>query len=222
MHIVIAGGHGQIALLLTEILSGRGDTVTGIVRNPAHIPDVEEAGGLPALCDLEHADVDDLAVVMRGADAAVFAAGAGPGGGAARKDTVDRAAAVLFADAAERTGVPRLLQISSMGAGAPPDPGRGDVWVAYIDAKTRAEEDLRRRGLDWVILRPGRLTDDRPTGTVRLAEPPAGRDAIARGDVAAVCAALLAESAVSRTTLEVVGGPTPVHEAVAALVADAA
>src|SRR5262249_47918944 len=108
----------------------------------------------------------------------VFAAGAGPGSGAPRKDSVDRGASVLMADAAERTGVRRFVQISTMGAGQPPRPGTDEVWAAYITAKTAAEDDLRSRDLDWTILRPGRLTDAPATGRIRLAPPPVPRRAV--------------------------------------------
>lgn len=97
MRIIIAGGHGQIALRLERLL---GSAAVGLVRNPAHLPDVEATGAQAVLCDLERASVDEVTEIVRGADAIVFAAGAGPGSGAARKDTVDRGAAVLLADAA--------------------------------------------------------------------------------------------------------------------------
>lgn|SRR5690606_7741475 len=210
MRIIIAGGHGQIALRLERLL---GSAAVGLVRNPAHLPDVEATGAQAVLCDLERASVDEVTEIVRGADAIVFAAGAGPGSGAARKDTVDRAASVLMADAAERAGVPGFVQISSMGAGRPPAPDLGEVWAAYIKAKTEAEEDLRRRDLDWVIVRPGRLTDEPGTGLVRLAaEVPPG--SVPRDDVAAVVAALL-RAPTSRRTLELVSGDIPIAEAVA-------
>ncbi|GAB4003683.1 hypothetical protein GCM10029992_46430 [Glycomyces albus] len=150
----------------------------------------------------------------------MFAAGAGPGSGAERKDTVDRAASALMADAAERAGVRRFVQISTMGAGAEPDRSRGEVWAAYIEAKTRAEEDLRARELEWVILRPGRLTDGEPTGKVTLGEPGVGRSEVTRGDVAAVLAALLEAGTISRRTLELVGGEDEIDAAVTALAAE--
>jgi uncharacterized protein YbjT (DUF2867 family) len=146
----------------------------------------------------------------------VFAAGAGPGSGAPRKDTVDRAASVLMADAAERAGVRRFVQISSMGAGAPPRSGSGEVWAAYIAAKTAAEADLRARDLDWTILRPGSLTDAPATGRVQLAAPPVPAGAVPRADVAAVIAALLDEPDTRHQTLELVGGDSPVATAVQA------
>src|SRR4051794_27185116 len=116
MRIVIAGAHGQIARRLGRLLTARGDAVVGIVRNPAHRADLADDGVEPAVLDLESASVDDVAAVVAGADAVVFAAGAGPGSGIPRKDTVDRAAAVLLADAAEQAGVRTYLLVSSMGA----------------------------------------------------------------------------------------------------------
>jgi uncharacterized protein YbjT (DUF2867 family) len=218
MNIVIAGGHGQIALRLSRLLAARGDTVLGIIRNPGHAGDVRDAGAGPVVCDLESAGTEEVAGHLTGADAVVFAAGAGPGSGAARKDTVDRAAAVLTADAAERAGVRHFVQISAMGAGERPAPGRGEVWEAYIRAKGEAEDDLRRRdALDWLILRPGRLTDDPPTGLVTLAEPPIGHDVVTRDDVAAVVAALIDARDVRRRTLDLLNGPTRIEDAVAAL-----
>ena len=84
MRIVIAGGHGKIALILERLLSQRGDSVAGFIRNPEHAADLEAAGAEPVVADLENASVDEVAPHLQGADAVVFAAGAGPGSGAAR------------------------------------------------------------------------------------------------------------------------------------------
>jgi uncharacterized protein YbjT (DUF2867 family) len=214
MRVVIAGGHGKIALLLERLLAGRGDQAVGLIRNPAHAGDVQAAGAEAVVCDLEAASADDAAVLLSGADAVVFAAGAGAGSGAPRKDSVDRAASVLMADAAERAGVRRFVQISSMGAGQPPRPGTDEVWAAYIAAKTAAEDDLRSRDLDWTIVRPGGLTDAPPTGRIRLAAPPVPRGTVPRADVAAVIAALLDDPGTGHQTLELTGGDSPVTAAV--------
>jgi uncharacterized protein YbjT (DUF2867 family) len=214
MRVVIAGGHGKIALLLERLLAERGDQAVGLIRNPAHVGDVQKAGAEAVVCDLEAASAEDVAVLLAGADAVVFAAGAGPGSGAPRKDSVDRGASVLMADAAERAGVRRFVQISSMGTGQPPRPGTDEVWAAYITAKTAAEDDLRARDLDWTILRPGRLTDAPPTGRIRLAPSPVPRDTVPRADVAAVIAALLDNPGTRHQTLELVGGDSPVAAAV--------
>jgi uncharacterized protein YbjT (DUF2867 family) len=214
MRVVIAGGHGKIALLLERLLAERGDQAVGLIRNPAHVADVQKASAEAVICDLEAASADDVAALLSGADAVVFAAGAGPGSGAPRKDSVDRGASALMADAAERAGVRRFVQVSSMGAGRPPQPGSDEVWAAYITAKTAAEADLRSRDLDWTILRPGRLTDAPPTGRIRLAPPPVPRGAVPRADVAAVIAALLDSPGTRHQTLELVGGDSPVAAAV--------
>ncbi|PWU56599.1 NAD-dependent dehydratase [Micromonospora sp. S4605] len=218
MRVVIAGGHGKIARLLLRELAGRGDTAVGLIRNPDHAAALTAAGAHPVLADLEHVDVDDLAGHLGGADAVVFAAGAGPGSGAARKDTVDRAAAVLLADAAQRAGVRRYLLVSSMGVEGEPRPGTDEVFAAYLRAKKAAEDDVTGRDLDWTVLRPGRLTDDPPTGRITLARR-VPRGAVTRTDVARVLVALLHTPASAGMILELVGGDTPIGEAVAAVTA---
>lgn len=216
MRVVIAGGHGQIALRLTRLLAQRGDAAVGIVRNPDHVGDVREAGGEAAVLDLEQATVDEVAGALLGADAVVFAAGAGPGSGVARKDTVDRAASVLFADAAEAAGVRRFLQVSAMGLDRADDPSMDEVFAVYLRAKDAADQDvMARTGLDWTVLRPGRLTNDPAVGTVTLAEhvPPG---AVTRDDVAAVLVALLDRPDTAGRVYELVGGDTPIESALGA------
>ncbi|MEW2397519.1 SDR family oxidoreductase [Streptomyces sp. NPDC046862] len=212
MRIVIAGGHGQIALRLERLLAGRGDEVAGIIRRPEQGDDLRLVGAEPVLCDLESATVEQVAAHLQGADAAVFAAGAGPGSGAARKDTVDRDAAVLFADAAVRTGVRRHIVVSAMAAD--PDHQGDDVFDAYLRAKGKADEYVRKQSaLDWTILRPGSLTNDPGTGLVRL-EASTGRGSIPRDDVATVLAELVDTPATAGLTLELISGSTPVSVAV--------
>jgi nucleoside-diphosphate-sugar epimerase len=219
MRILLAGAHGQIARRLGRLLSARGDTVVGLVRNPDHAPDLESDGVRPAVLDLETASVDELAELARGADAVVFAAGAGPGSGEARKHTVDHGAAVLLADAAERAGVGRYVLVSSMGVeqareGTPQ--GVDPVMAVYLQAKLRAEDDvLPREALATTILRPGGLTDDPGTGRVTLGHG-IGYGSIPRDDVAAVLVALL-DAGRDGVVVELVSGETPIADAVAAL-----
>jgi uncharacterized protein YbjT (DUF2867 family) len=215
VHVVIAGGHGKIALRLAALLAGRGDAVTGIVRNPDHRADLDTAGAATAVLDLESAGVDELAEHVRGADAVVFAAGAGPGSSVERKDTVDRAAAVLLADAARRAGVRRYLLVSSAGVDDPPAPDRGEVWAAYLRAKRAAEEAVTATDLEWTVLRPGRLTDGPGTGQVLLGPPPVAHGEVTRDDTAAALAALLDAPRTAGLVLELRGGDTDLLEAVA-------
>jgi nucleoside-diphosphate-sugar epimerase len=220
MRVVIAGAHGQIARRLGRLLSARGDTVAGIIRNPDQRADLESDGVEPVVLDLEQASVDDVVAVVRGADAVVFAAGGGPDSGIARKDTVDRGAAVLLADAAVAAGVRPYLLVSSIGVeqvadGATPD-GMDEVFVAYLRAKLAAEEHvLATDGLAPMVLRPGGLTDEPGTGRVRL-EHTSDRGQVPRDDVAAVLLALL-DQPKDGLVAELLTGDTPIAEAVAAL-----
>ncbi|ABM15758.1 MULTISPECIES: NAD(P)H-binding protein [Mycolicibacterium] len=218
MRVVIAGGHGKIALITARLLSVRGDSVAGLIRNPDHADDLRVAGAEPVVVDLENTTNGVVSTHLRGADAVIFAAGAGPGSGAARKETVDRDAAILLADAAEAAGVPRYVMVSSMGAdAAAPDDAGDDVFVAYLRAKGAADDVIRARtSLLATIVRPGLLTDDEPTGRVRIAEH-TGRGSIPRADVAAVLVAVLDTPDTAGRTFEVISGDAAVADAVAAL-----
>jgi len=214
MRVVIAGGHGQIALLLERMLAERGDAAVGVVRNADHVADVEEAGAEAVLLDLEKTDVKSLADVLSGADAVVFAAGGGPASGAARKETVDKGAAVLLADAAERAGVRRYVMVSSMGT-ENADPVSDDVFQVYLRAKKAADDDLRARDLDWTVVRPGRLTDDPRGGRVQVGK--LARGSIPRADVAAVLAAVLTTESTIGTTFDLLEGNQTIDAALAGL-----
>ncbi|MFD3401866.1 SDR family oxidoreductase [Kribbella sp. NPDC058693] len=216
MRVVIAGGHGQIALRLTKLLSGDGHEVVGLVRNPDHEADIAAAGGQAAVLDLEQADAGAVAKVLAGADVAIFSAGAGPGSGNARKDTVDRGAAALFAEAAQQAGVRRHIQVGSMGADRADSLTDDETFTIYLKAKWAAEEDLRSRDLDWTILRPGGLTNDPGTGLVYLADK-TGNGRVTRDDVALVLAGLCDTPAAIGRTLELIAGETPVSEALNSL-----
>jgi uncharacterized protein YbjT (DUF2867 family) len=215
MRVVIAGGHGKIALILERLLSERGDTVVGLIRNPAHAADLEAAGAEPVVVDLEEATPADIAAHLQDADAVVFAAGAGPGSGAARKQTVDCDAAILLADAAEAAGVRRYVLISAIGADVEAPDDIGDpVFVAYLRAKGAADDAIRaRKELDATVVRPGHLTDDPGTGRVELSDE-TGRGDIPREDVAAVLVAVLDTPGTAGQTVELISGDTPVTEAV--------
>jgi nucleoside-diphosphate-sugar epimerase len=220
MKVVIAGGHGKIALRLTRILAKRGDAVVGVVRNPGHVDDIRRAGGDAVVLDLEHATVDEVAATLVGADAAVFSAGSGNSATAERRDKMDRAAVALVMDAAERAGVRRFLHVSSINVGCADSRDVGEGYGIYLRAKHAAEQHIfARDGLDWTVLRPGVLTDDHGAGTVELTAgnvvgPNVPRfDQVARDDVAAVLLALLDRPGTAGRIYVVVGGTTPIDQA---------
>lgn len=214
MRVAIAGGHGQIAQRLARILSERGDEVVALIRNPDHTDDVKAAGAEPAVVDLEHAGADDVAAAVAGSDAVVFAAGAGPGSGSARKDTMDYGGAVKLIEAAQQAGIRRYVIVSSMGAD--PDTPGDDTFSVYQRAKGRADDAVRASGLDATVVRPGGLTNDPGTGRVSLGERlPRGQ--VTRDDVAAVLAAVLDTPGTIGRSFDLTGGDTPVAEAVQAV-----
>jgi uncharacterized protein YbjT (DUF2867 family) len=213
MEVAIAGGHGRIGLLLGELLVGQGHTVLGLIRDPGQEDDLRAIGVEPVICDLE-AD-DDVAAAVGGADAVVFAAGAGPGSGVERKRAMDLGGAVKLVEAAKAKGIGRYVIVSAMGAASPPAEG-GDVFGEYLRAKGEADRAVAASGLDYTIVRPGGLSDEPPTGHVAIG---AGleRGEIPRADVAAVLAAVLGAEIAIGKTFELVSGETPVAEAVAGL-----
>jgi uncharacterized protein YbjT (DUF2867 family) len=212
MDVVIAGGHGQIALRLAELLSARGERVRGLIRNPGQTGDLEERGAEPVICDMEAEE--DLAPFVEGADAIVFAAGAGPGSGPERKRTVDLGAAVKLIDAAKRLGIDRYVMVSAIGAS---DPERSsEAMRPYYDAKAEADAALAGSGLAFTIVRPGALTNDPGTGHVRAGQD-IGTGSIARDDVAATIAAVLAAPNAIGVTVDLLEGDKPIEDVVAAL-----
>jgi uncharacterized protein YbjT (DUF2867 family) len=215
VEVVVAGGHGQVAMLLHPVLRDRGDSVRALIRNPDHAGDVEAAGAEPVLCDLESDDAD-VAAAVGSADAVVFAAGAGPGSGTARKRTMDLGGAVKLIDAAKANGVGRYVMVSSMGADSPPPEGDGDVFGEYLRAKADADKALAASGLAYTIVRPGSLTDAPATGRVTAA-PSTPRGKVPRADVAATLAAVLHTDGTIGKTFNLISGETPLDEALGAL-----
>jgi uncharacterized protein YbjT (DUF2867 family) len=213
MDILVVGGHGQVALRLLKLLSGQGHTARGLIRKPDQAADLAAAGAVPVLGDLENDR--SLDAYVKGADAVVFAAGAGPGSGDARKRTVDLGGAVKLVDAARNTGVRRYVQISSIGADRPDR--SGDSMRAYLVAKAEADAYLTASGLDWTIVRPGSLTNDPGTGRVQVSTTLGNRGPVPRDDVAAVVAASLTEDHTIGLTFELFTGDTPIPQALAEL-----
>jgi nucleoside-diphosphate-sugar epimerase len=212
MRIAIAGAHGQIAQRLIKLLVARGDAVTGLVRNPAHVSEIEQLGADAVVCDLEQDTIDTVSAAISGSDAAVFAAGAGAGSGAERKLTMDRDGAITLLQAAARAGVTRFVIVSSVGAENPPSDD--DVFSVYLRAKAQADNAVKASDRAWTVVRPGPLTNDPGTGRARIGVEPF-RDDVTRDDVAAVMAAVLAEPRSVGTVLYVGGGERPIADALA-------
>jgi uncharacterized protein YbjT (DUF2867 family) len=208
MDVVVAGGHGQIGLRLLRLLGDGGHRARGLIRNADHAPDLEAVGAEPVICDME--TLEDLSECCAGADAVVFAAGAGPGSGPERKRTVDYGAAVKLMEA----GVRRYVMVSAIAAGRPQ--GWSEQMRPYYEAKAGADERLAESGLDYTIVRPGGLTDEPGTGRVHVGTN-LEYGSVPRDDVAAVLIAVLEEPGSVGKTFELLSGDTPIEDAVRSL-----
>jgi uncharacterized protein YbjT (DUF2867 family) len=209
MRVVIAGAHGKIARRVARTLVARGNTVIGLIRNPDHADDVRATGAEPVVCDLEHATVSEIAEAVAGAQAAVFAAGAGPGSGAARKLTMDRDGAIKLLEATAADWA-RYVIVSAVGAEHPR--GGDDVFSVYLRAKAEADAAVQASGREWTIIRPGMLTDDPGTGRLRIDTTPF-RGEVPRDDVAELLAAVLHDPRATQKILYVNAGELPWEEA---------
>ncbi|WEG07876.1 SDR family oxidoreductase [Microbacterium horticulturae] len=210
--ILIIGAHGKVALRLAPQLVARGDTVTGVIRNPAHEGEVAATGAAPLVADIEQLDEDQLTNIIAGNDAVVWSAGAG-GGNPERTYAVDRDAAIRSMDAAAAADVRRYVMVSYFGARLDHGVPEGDPFHAYAEAKADADAHLRASGLDWTIVAPSSLTLDEPTGRIDVAAETSG--SVPRGDVASTIAAVLADASSGHKTICFNTGPTPIAEAVA-------
>jgi uncharacterized protein YbjT (DUF2867 family) len=212
MDVVVAGGHGKIGIRLLRLLADGGHRTRGLIRNPDHAGDLESVSAEPVLCDIEA--LDDISDCVRGADAVVFAAGAGPGSGVERKRTVDYGGAVKLIEAAKKNGIDRYVIVSAISVDRPEE--WSDQMRPYYEAKRDADERVLESGLSYTIVRPGGLTDDPGTGLVRIGTG-VERGEVPREDVAATVLAVLGAPSTVGKTFELVSGETPIDEAIRAL-----
>ena len=216
MIVLVAGANGKTARSLVRMLVEEDHKVRGLVRKEEQLSEVKQDGAEPVLVDLEEEEVEGaVGRAVEGCDAIVFAAGAGPGSGAARKETMDYGGAVKLIEAAEKHGVRRYLMLSAMGA-ADPESGSEEMRP-YLSAKARADERLQSSDLDYTIIRPGSLTNERGTGRIDAAPSLGRRGEISREDVAAIFAVTLEAENTFGKTFEALSGDTPIREAIAAI-----
>lgn len=210
MQTVIAGGHGKIALILTRLLRSRGGCPRSLIRNPDQASDIKNAGGSPVVLDLESASDDEIDMALMDCTAIVFAAGAGAGSSAERKETVDYQGAVRLMDAAKRVGPKRYVIVSSTGAD--PDHEGDGIFDVYLRAKGKADRELAGSGLDFTIVRPVGLTDEPGSRRVSVGDEVA-EPTIPRGDVAGVLGEVLERDDMIGRTFQLSSGEDAITDA---------
>ena len=213
MRVAIVGGHGQIARQLHPLLVAAGHQPVALVRNESHRAELEAAGAEVRRLDIEQEDADAFGRAFAGCQAVVFAAGGGPDGNKERKRTVDLEGSLKSIDGARAAGIQRFVQVSAINVDEPVADDASEVWKAYVEAKRDADAALRATDLDWTIIRPGRLTDEEPTGLVSLG-PDVPRGSVPRGDVAAVLAAVLDRPETAGRQWNLVSGEDTVRHAI--------
>lgn len=211
--VILFGGHGKIALLTEPLLTGRGDEVTAIIRNPDRADAVRATGATPVVADVESLDTAALAELIAGHDAVVWSAGAG-GGNPARTIAVDRDAAKRTMDAAAAAGVQRFVMVSYFNASPNHGIDEAHSFFTYAEAKAAADEHLRASGLDWTVLGPSALTLEPSTGGIDVHAEQSGH--VSRETVARVIAAVLNDATTVGRTIRFNDGETPIAEAVRA------
>ncbi len=206
----IIGAAGKVGLRLTRQLSAKQHAVSALHRKPEQAATLQAAGAQPVAGDIQQLTVDALAQQMAGHEVVVFTAGAG-GAGIALTNAIDGDGLDLAVAAAEQAGVPRFILVSAF-----PDAGRGKAisegFENYMRVKRLADVRLVASGLEWVILRPGTLTDAAGTGRVNadLAIP---YGEISRDDVATTLVSLIENPAIKYQIIELTTGDQPIEAA---------
>jgi uncharacterized protein YbjT (DUF2867 family) len=207
VRVLVAGANGQVGRYIVRLLAERGHEAHAMIRDEAQASEIHDLGGEPVVADLE----GEVAHAVEGCDAVIFSAGGGPGSSAEKKETVDRQGAVKLIEAAREHGARRYVMVSAMGATDPESGSEG--MQPYLFAKARADQALQESGLDYTIVRPGKLTDEPGTGTVEVALSLGRRDEIPREDTARIIVAALDKDNTFGKTFEVLSGDTTVEEA---------
>lgn len=214
MRIFQIGAAGGVGRRLAPLLIADGHEVAGMHRRPEQADTITATGATPVVGDLIADSVDQLADKFRGYDAVVFSAGA-HGTGPEQTTLIDGEGLKKSADAAALAGVERFVLVSVIpdaGRDQQPNPG----FEHYMRVKKQADAYLVQTNLDWIIVRPGTLTDPAGSGHVTAAAAVDYGD-VARDNVAGFIAAALF-SDLHREIIELVDGETPLADAVDALV----
>jgi uncharacterized protein YbjT (DUF2867 family) len=220
MRVAVFGAAGGVGARVIPLLVDAGHVVIGVVRRPDAVEAVSSAGADAVLADVTDGEFVDL---LAGVDAVIWAIGArfgsdGPDG----PQRIDHDGALRVVAAGASAGVARWVQVSSLMADRPEI---GPPMLApFLHAKGTVDEALRQTPMAWTVLRPSGLSDVPGTATVTVAEhlgpaawgggmPPQ----VSRDDVAALAVACVVDGLGVRRSLDVVGGTTPIVEALTAL-----
>ncbi len=212
MKVLVVGANGKVGTLLCGKLWGAHDfSPVALIRD--HRQQTKfTAIGVPAVTgDLE----EGVAKYLAGLDAVVFTAGSGSKTGPDKTTDVDQNAAIRLMEDCEQQNVKRFVMISAIGA----DPNsQSDRIQHYLRAKGHADVRLRSSKLDYTILAPGTLNDEKGTGQIQASEKLPHHGFIPREDLAAVIVETLRNYMTIGKTIELISGSKKIKPALAEVV----
>jgi len=202
-NILVAGAHGTTGKKIVTLLrASEYYTPIAMVRKTAQINYFEQKGVKTVLGDLEK----DLAHTVKGIDKVIFAAGSG----GKNVIDIDQEGAKKLVDVSENAKLKKFVMLSSMGADAPE---KSSDLQDYLIAKQNADEHLKSSALKYAIVRPGSLTNDRPTGHIEIKKHLNKRGSISRADVAHTLVHALHDTMAINQTFEIIKGQQPIDNA---------
>ena len=212
MKVVVAGANGLTGRIVLKLLTEAGHQPVAMIRDFAQR---EALGAECRIGDLEK----PVGYAVRGCRGAIFAAGSGSRTGPEKTIDVDQNGAMAMIETCARMNVRRFVMLSSIAADTPE---RGPESLHhYFGAKAVADRHLQASGLDYTIVRPGFLTNEPGTGAIATGDDlgPLAKEthSVTREDVAQVLVDCLARDNTIEKTFEMIEGPTPIADALAAL-----
>lgn len=187
MQIAVFGATGGTGQQVVQQALAAGHSVTALVRDPSRLAAQDERLTVVEGDVLDRAKVDET---VSGADAVIVSLG----NTSNNPDYIVSRGTEVIVDSMTAAGKPmRLIVVSSLGVGE----SRDQVPFAFkmlmntvlkkaIDDKERQEALVKASGFDWIIVRPGGLTNGPATGSYKAGvdvKLTAGQ--VSRADVAA-------------------------------------
>lgn len=206
MNVLVIGANGKIGRHLVEKLAmEKGFFVRAMVRKAEQVSELEKLGAKPIIADL----TKDFNYAYDEIEAVIFTAGSGGHTPASDTIKIDQDGAIKAINIAKEKGVRRFIIVSSYGADNPEN--GPESLVHYLKAKQAADEELKRSGLDYTIVRPVGLSDEPATGKVAdVSGKPT--NSIPRADVANFISEALTVKSSFYKTYTIESGETPIKQ----------
>ena len=203
-NVLVAGANGTTGRIIVDLLKESNNyNPIAMVRKKEQKEDFEKNNVSAILADLE----EDLSHTTKNVQKVIFAAGS------KGKNVigVDQKGAKKLIDAAKNSGASKFVMLSSMGAN---NPSVSDDLQDYLVAKQNADEHLKSSGIDYSIVRPGSLNNNKGSGKIKLDKKFGEMGEISRADVAKTLVEVLDDKIRHNEVFEILSGNTEIENAV--------